>query len=244
MDHVDLYGEHRTLFGPPTLPVKVKVSAASYLAVDGTGDPNSAQFSRAMEALYSAAFTLKFALKREGRMEFRIMPLEGLFWSGKPALPRAAARGGPVRGTSARSAAQGAPTRARDWHWTAMIMIPKGVRDSDLEAALAEMERKRLGRDAMPAVRLEQLREGLCAQVMHVGPYADESPTIAALRAFIKAEGCRPVGKHHEIYLSDPRRTPAAKMKTVIRQPMVPVSPRPPAARPAARSQALKTHRR
>ncbi len=127
------------------------------------------------------------------------MPLEGLFHAKDPAV-----------------FLQG---RKREWRWTIMILVPKAVTARRLAAARAALMEKRKV-TSMPAVRLEKLSEGLCAQVLHVGPYAAERPTIEGLHAFMREQGYTFAGPHHEIYMGDPNRTAPARLKTIVRQPV------------------------
>lgn len=183
----------------PREPCLVKVPACQYLMVDGKGDPNTSKdFSAAIQALYGLSYTLKFMLKDEG-VEFVVMPLEGLFNADDPEVF--------LRGNK------------KAWRWTLMILQPRGVTQKRLSAARGELMKKK-GLSSLPDVRLAKLSEGLCVQVLHIGPYAAERPTIEGMHAFMKEKGLDFAGAHHEIYISDPTRTAPAKMKTVIRQPV------------------------
>ncbi len=198
---IDLVREFKEPYAPGREPATVEVPVFSFLMVDGHGDPNVAPgYGHAVEALYSVSYTLKFALKRgpEG-LDYRVMPLEGLWW-----VPDMSAF--TIEDKSA-------------WDWTMMIRQPEQVDEDLFEQALAKATRKK----ELPAanlLRLERFAEGLAAQVMHIGPYSAEGPTIQRLHAFIADQGYERAGKHHEIYLSDPRRAAPGKMKTVLRQPM------------------------
>jgi hypothetical protein len=178
-------------------PSIVDVPALQFLMVDGTGNPNRpGAFQDAIQALYSLSYGAKFMLKKTGT-EFRVSPLEAL-WGSPGGLD---------------------PSKKSEWRWTAMIMQPAEVTPSVVEKVRAEaMGKKPLA--ALPRVRLERFREGLSAQVMHVGPYGDEAPTILRLHEFIEKHGYRLAGRHHEIYLGDPRRSAPERLKTLIRQPM------------------------
>jgi hypothetical protein len=179
--------------------VMINAPPVSYLMVDGQGDPNTAQAYRpAVESLYATAFTIKFACKANGR-DFVVMPLEGL-WSA-PDPESFVAR------------------RKDEWDWTMMIMVPDYVDDETFLAARIRA-RKKLG--ALPeSLRLESLEEGLCLQALHVGGYDDEGPLLARLHGEIMPSGGYDfAGRHHEVYLSDPRKTAPEKLKTVIRQPV------------------------
>jgi hypothetical protein len=178
-------------------PSIVDVPAMRFLMVDGTGNPNEpGDFQNAIQALYSLSYGAKFALKKQG-VEFKVSPLEGL-WGSAGGLN---------------------PNQKADWKWTAMIMQPAEVTPTVLEKVRAEALRKK-PLPALSRVRLEQFREGLAAQVMHLGPYSAEAPTIARLHEFIEKQGFRRIGKHHEIYLGDPRRSAPERLKTLIRQPI------------------------
>jgi hypothetical protein len=178
-------------------PSIVDVPELQFLMIDGTGDPNKAgPFQDAIQALYSLSYGAKFMLKKDG-IEFRVSPLEGL-WG---------------------SAGGFNPSKKAGWRWTAMIMQPPEVTPSVLEKVRAEAMRKK-PLPAVPRVRLEAFREGLSAQIMHLGPYSAEAPTIARLHEFIQKQGYRLKGRHHEIYLGDPRRSAPERLRTLIRQPM------------------------
>lgn len=198
-DKVDLRRELKALYAPPKgKVVLVDVPAISFLMVDGAGDPNSAPaYREALEALYAVAYTLKFAMKASGR-DFAVGVLEGLWWADDQA----------VFLTGDRAA----------WRWTMMIAVPDFVTPEAVDAAKA----KAAARKDLPAaarLRLESFHEGTAVQTLYLGPYSAEGPTIAGLHAHIEGLGKRLHGKHHEIYLSDPRRTAPEKLKTVIRQP-------------------------
>jgi len=184
----------------PRQPVLVKVPSLKFLMVDGQGDPaKSPDFRDAIGALYGLAYTMKFMLKARGVTEAVPMPLEGLFWADDMSAFMKARRG--------------------EWKWTLMLLQPAAVDAKLLQKARADLLRKKKGAK-LPTVRLRRFAEGTCAQVLHLGPYAEERPTIAGLHRFIEESGYALTGKHHEIYLSQPGRGDPAKMKTVIRQPV------------------------
>jgi hypothetical protein len=198
---VDFKRELRELYAPRREPSLVEVPELAFLMVDGHGDPNTAAAYRdAIETLYAVAYTAKFTVRQAPNgVDFGVMPLEGLWWA--PQMSKFT--------TEDKSA----------WSWTAMIMQPAPVTAEIVEAARDKVAAKK----ALPALellRFEPWREGLAAQLMHLGPYADEGPTIKRLHAFIAEQGYEPTGKHHEIYLSDPNRSAPEKLRTVIRQPV------------------------
>jgi hypothetical protein len=191
--HWQLY---RAKVGVPEL---VEVPVARFLMIDGHGNPNmSSTFAETVQTLYSGAYAIKFALKKAGGPDERVAPVEGLWW-GSEAVDFAA-------------------SSKDDWNWTMMIRIPDAATDELVASALTNAAAKKPDL-AFDRVRVEQFAEGLAAQVMYVGPYAEEGPTIAALHAFVAEHGYRRAGKHHEIYLGDPRRADPARLKTVLRQP-------------------------
>jgi hypothetical protein len=178
----------------------VEVPPQQFVAVDGVGDPNtSADYVRAVEALYAVAYTVKFASKRAGR-DFVVGPLEGLWWSADPSV---------------------FTTRAKEsWHWRMLISVPDWVTaDQVKESTDAALAKKKL--PTIADVRHETLREGTAAQVLHIGSYDDETPLLTHLHdEYLPANNLTLTGLHHEIYLGDPRRTAAEKLRTVIRQPV------------------------
>jgi len=204
---VDLVKQLKPLYAPsPRHPAIVEVPELSFLMIDGRGDPNSSEaYQDALGALYGIAYTLKFTLKKaEPERDFKVAPLEGLWWA------------------DTEAPSMDALQADRDsWNWTMMIAVPDGVTAAEVAAAAVAAARRR----PLPAagrVRLERVAEGLAAQIMHVGPYSAEAPTIARLHAFVDAEGYELRGRHHEIYLGDPRRTAPERLKTVIRHPVSP----------------------
>ncbi|MFQ5400452.1 MAG: GyrI-like domain-containing protein [Anaerolineae bacterium] len=204
MVKIDLKKELKPLYRPSAKKMAfIDVPQMNYLMVDGRGDPNTSQaYQEAVEALYALAYTLKFMMKK-GRVgqDYVVMPLEGLWWVDDMEM---------------------FSMEDKDsWQWTAMILQPDPVTQAMLEQAVGEVIRKK-NPAAIGRVRLESWAEGLAAQIMYIGPYAEEAPTIAMLHQFIEDNGYTLRGKHHEIYLSDPRRTAPERLKTIIRQPVAP----------------------
>jgi hypothetical protein len=179
----------------------VDVPAQQFIAVEGKGNPNtSASYARAVEALYAVAYALKFTSKRALGRDFVVGPLEGLWWSDDPEV---------------------FTVRAKDlWHWTMMINQPEWIgEDLIKEATDTALVKKKL--PAIGTVRPLVLSEGRSAQLIHIGSYDDEGPALARLhQEFIPGNALHEAGLHHEIYLSDPRKTEAGKLKTVLRQPV------------------------
>lgn len=201
---IDLKKTHKDLFSARRAPRLVDVPPLPYFMVDGQGPPAGEAYQETIQALYSTAYTLKFALKNAGRTDFVVAPLETLWWSDDPrALDE---------------------NRRDEWRWTGMVMQPDHVTDADLQAALGGLRRKGIRNPAHDRLRLDTLEERRAAQLLYVGPYDAMGPSVAQLRTFVAAEGYRPAGRHHDIYLSDPRRTAPEKLKTILRQPVAPVS--------------------
>lgn len=201
MLQLDFKKDYKALFNPSAKEVGlVEVPKLPYLMLDGTGDPNtSEEFQQAIEALFGLAYTLKFSLKKAGVVEYGVAPLEGQWWVAE----------GDTFSLSDKS----------NWLWTLMIMQPEQVTPELVAQDAQEVEKKK-GSAAARQVRLASLEEGLAAQIMHLGPFATEEPTVAKLYDFIQQKGYQKTGKHHEIYLNDFRRSAPEKLKTVIRQPV------------------------
>ena len=183
----------------------VDVPDLQYLMVDGHGDPNnSPAFGEAIEALYPVAYKLKFTSKQELGRDFVVPPLEGLWWADDPA----------------------AFTTARDkskWHWTLMIMVPKWLGPADVETAI-QLAGAKNAPARLDDLRLEELSEGRCVQILHVGPFDDEGSVLARLHnEFIPGHQVQMTGRHHEIYFSDFRKIAPEKWRTILRQPVTPV---------------------
>lgn len=199
-EKLDLKKVRRELFTAPLNRfVLIDVPEVLYLMVDGEGDPNaSPDYARAVSWLYTTAYALKFAWKAKGK-DFTVAPLEGLWWAENPASFVA--------------------RRKSEWSWTMMIMVPDFVGPEDFEAARQKAVGK-LGAPP-PSLRLDRLCEGSSLQALHVGSYDEEGPLLAELHGRIMPEdGYDFAGHHHEIYLGDPRKTEAAKLKTILRQPV------------------------
>lgn len=201
MQKIDYKKELKHLYRPSARAVtQVDVPPLRFLMIDGEGDPNTSQaYAQAVEALFAVSYAAKFKLKRGAQMiDYAVMPLEGLWWA---------------EDLSAFSA-----NDRSKWKWTMMIMQPHFVDAAEIRLAIDQVKRKK-SLPSLDALRLEDFAEGLCAQVLHVGPFSEEGPTVKRVHDFIDATSAL-TGKHHEIYLSDIRRSDPAKWKTIIRQPM------------------------
>jgi hypothetical protein len=199
MDKVDLKKELKNLYNPSTKEVSfVEVPDMNFLVIDGEGAPEGQQYMDAIHTLYPIAYALKFMVKKTKGIDYGVMPLESLWWM--------------------NDMSQFSTKRKDEWKWTAMIMQPKYVSEADFKEALIQVKKKNL--PAVGKVRFESFYEGKVAQIMHVGPYSEEGSNVQKIHAAIKASGHQLSGKHHEIYLGEPRKTAPKKLKTVLRQPM------------------------
>ena len=208
MSKLDLKKTYKELYsGKPGEVVEVQVPKFNYLMIDGKGYPGSSQeYQDAMSTIYPVAYTLKFASKKKGR-DYTVMPLEGLWW----------AEDFKVFTTEFME-------RKDEWLWTSLVMQPDFITQQDIVQSIKEIKEKNKPLPSIDKLRLGSLEESLSAQIMHIGPYSEEGPNIEKLHRFIHNLGGEfngHVQKHHEIYLSDPRRTKPERLKTIIRQPYV-----------------------
>ena len=203
MNKIDYKKEYKDLYNGKVGAINtVDVPPMNYLMIDGKGDPNtSKEFTEAIETLYPVAYTLKFMCKRELNIDYGVMPLEGLYW--------------------AVDMEKFDVNDKDSWLWTLMIMQPEIITKDMCIKALEQVKAKK-NPPALDKIKFEKLAEGRSAQVMYVGPYAKEGPTVLKLHDFIRNDGGKLNGemkKHHEIYLNDMSRTAADNLKTIIRQP-------------------------
>lgn len=204
----DFKKEYKEFYLPKNKPELVTVPPANYVAVRGTGDPNEegGAYQQAVGVLYAVSYTLKMSYKgdhkMEGFFEYVVPPLEGFWW---------------------QEGIDGADySNKRGFHWISVIRLPDFVTKEDFDWAVREASRKKK-LDCSSAEFLT-IDEGLCVQIMHLGSYDDEPATVALMDEFLSANGCENDFSarrlHHEIYLSDPRKSPPEKQKTVIRHPV------------------------
>lgn len=204
MKKVDLKKELKELYVPSSKEVSiVRVPKMNFLMIDGIGDPNTSKaYSDSIETLYSVSYSIKFILKKEKEIDYVVMPLEGLWW--------------------AEDMGQFSTKNKDKWKWTSMIMQPDFVDKKVFEMAFEQVKIKK-NLLMLSKIRFQSFSEGLSVQIMHIGPYSAEIPTIEKLHKFVKESGHNLRGKHHEIYLSDPRKTAPERIKTIIRQPIEPI---------------------
>lgn len=202
-EKINYLKEWKTLYQPPVnKPVLVDVPAHTYLMIDGSGDPNtSSEYQAAIQTLFSLSYALKFTIKKEQGIDYGVLPLEGLWW-----------------GTPQGQHIFTSEDKAR-WYWTAMILQPDPVTAELVERVSAETAKKK-DLPAASKVRFETLHEGLSMQAMHIGSFDAEGPLVDLMARMIQEGGYRAAGKHHEIYLSDFRRTAPEKLRTIIRHPV------------------------
>lgn len=201
-DKVDLKKALKPFFAAPLAGwAEVVLPLRPYLMVDGSGAPGSADYVAALEVLYPAAYAVKFFSKQDLGRDYGVPPLEGLWWADD-------------------HTAYTQPDRRDEWRWTLLLMLPDWVAPEHVAAALARLAAKRPGLH-LARVRMATLEEGRCLQHLHVGPFAAEAPKLAELHHRIMPErGLTFTGHHHEIYLSDPRKTVPEKLRTILRQPV------------------------
>ncbi|WP_336694718.1 GyrI-like domain-containing protein [Delftia acidovorans] len=202
MEKFDIKKACKTLYGAPRGKfVVIDTVPLNYFMIDGTGDPNRAPaHAEGVQALYAASYTLKFMSKADLHRDYTVPPLEGLWWA---------------------EDMDDFVTRRKDrWCWTMMIAVPDFVEKPMVEAAIDKaMEKKGLA--ALARLRFERLEEGPAVQTLHIGAYDDEGPVLRQLhQQFMPSNGLVPSGHHHEIYLGDPRKTPAERLRTILRQPV------------------------
>jgi len=203
---IDLKKELKHLYAPSAKKVEiVSVPKFSFAMVDGQMKPGetpekSPAFQEALTALYGISFTLKFMSKLRERnpIDYTVMALEGLWWVDSGEFDFDA---------------------AKTWKWTLMMMQPDHITEEMYQEALQQL-RKKKGNPALSRLRFEAFREGLCVQTLHIGPYSAEPQTIERMRSFAQENGYTYCGRHHEIYLGDPRRAKPEKLRTVLRHPV------------------------
>jgi hypothetical protein len=206
METLDLKKQLKFLYQPSAKVVEVvDVPCFHYLSIDGQIEAghmpgDSPNFAESTQAIYSAAYTLKFALKqrKEAPIDFPVMALEGLWWTETGAYDLQKADG---------------------WKYTLLILQPEQITQEMFAEAVVKINKKKTN-PALARLRLAEFSEGRCIQIMHIGPYADEARTLQKMDEYAAAHGLRLHGKHHEIYLGDPRKAQPEKMKTVLRHPI------------------------
>jgi hypothetical protein len=216
MTKIDFKKEYKDLYQPTSKTFElVDVPPMQYLMIDGRGDPNTSQeYQDAIEALYALAYKIKFMSKNALGKDYVVPPLEGLW--GSPEMVFS------LEGITDEDQwlKQFKASKRDSWQWTMMILQPNWITE---EIFLQAFDEVRSGKNpaSLEKIRLEGYHEGLCVQILHVGPYANEGPILAQMHTqFIPENSYTEAGQHHEIYLSDPRKTVPEKLKTILRQPV------------------------
>lgn len=198
MGKTDLVKQDKEYYSAKNKPEIREFKELNFLAILGKGEPAGTEFTKAVEALYPLAYGVKKIYKQK-EMDFTVPKLDGLWWvnSDKPALE----------------------VPGNEWHWKLLIRMPDFVTNEMVEQAKTEVIRKK-GIKLIEKIQFEEISEGKCVQIMHIGPYSTEPETIQQMKDFMTENGLVENGLHHEIYLSDPRKTEPQKMKTILRQPV------------------------
>jgi hypothetical protein len=201
-DKIDQSEEYKHLYQPSAkAPVIVTVPPFNFITLEGRGDPNSSQlYQDTLQSLYQMAYTLKFGIKKAEGVDFQVMPLEGLWWAEDMLNFLTGDKG--------------------CWLWRMMIAQPPLVTAEWVERARGQALAKKDAAPRLRDVQFQTYAEGLCVQILHLGPYSAEGPNVQRIHTFAHEQGYQLAGLHHEIYLGDPRRTAPEKLKTVLRQPI------------------------
>lgn len=206
MEKLDLTKKYKAYYTAKPKPEIVTIPPTRYLSIEGLGDPSQPLFTEKLQALYPVAYTLKFICKSRGQ-DFVVPKLEGLWWYDENKYPNVTFTGTPTN------------VKREDWQYRLLIRIPDFVKESDVVNAIAVVQEKK---QVEPAgeIRMHELNEGKVVQMLHVGPFDKEPETLQKIYAFTKEHDLKKNGLHHEIYLSDFRKTPPEKLKTILREPV------------------------
>jgi hypothetical protein len=199
-EKIDLGRIHKEAYAAPKKPVLLDIGPATYLAISGQGEPGGPLFIQHIGALYGVAFTVKMTRKFPSQQDYVVGKLEAQWWCDG-------------------SEENFAHVPKDQWRWRLLIRTPEFVTAGELARAV-EVLKKKGKTEPVEAVRLESLAEGRCVQMLHIGPYDREDETLAVMKAHAEKHGLKFQGRHHEIYLSDPRRIPPEKLKTILRHPV------------------------
>jgi hypothetical protein len=203
-DKIDFKKENKNIYSPKNNPKIITIPKFLFLMIEGVdARPESKDFQEAIQALFSVAYKIKFTVKKEQQFDYTVMPLEGLWW--------------------AEDMQDYLDYNKENWRWTLMIRQPDFITPILFTRALSEVKRK-IKNSALEKIKLENYTEGLCVQMMHIGPFATEHEDIIAMHKLITNQGGTYDGqfqKHHEIYLNDFRKTAPEKLKTILRQPFI-----------------------
>lgn len=196
---LDLFELHKEEYKATREPMLVNTTAGKYLTVEGVGAPGAELFTARLEALFSVAYGIKMDKKESGK-DYKVAKLEGLWWG-------------------SRGPGDFSQDPKEEWNWKLIIRTPEFVSVEDLARTASALLEKGKSPE-VKRVKLETIDEGLCVQILHIGPYSEERPAIEKLNRFAEQQGLSFHGLHHEIYLSDFRRIPAERLKTILRMPV------------------------
>ncbi len=200
-EKIDLFKHFKAEYKATAKPAFVQTTPATYLMIEGRGAPGGDEFQECIGALYSMAFTIKMTRKAAGLGDYTVCKLEDLLY-----------------GPDGNDDFGNLPKE--DWHWTLMIRTSEYVKQADLDKAVKSLLSK--GKcEKVREVKLAALNEGKCVQILHVGPYDQIGDTALKMQEFTQENGLSFTAKHHDIYLSDPRRVPPERLKTILRRPVV-----------------------
>jgi len=205
MEKIDLTKTHKAYYTAKRKPELVTIERATFLSICGKGDPSQRLLAERIETIYPVAYTIKFRFKEKGK-DFVVPKLEALWWYDEQKYP-------------GRTMADAVSIPRSDWEYRLLIRMPQFVMRGDLDEAVDAVAKKK-GLTAARNVELFELTEGRCVQMMHVGPFSKELETLKVINTFCQEHNLKRNGFYHEIYLSDFRKTPPEKLKTILREPV------------------------
>lgn len=211
MEKLDLTKQYKNYFNAKTSPEIILVEAAQFISIKGKGDPSEKPFTERIEALYAAAYTIKFDFKVKEK-DFAVAKLEGLWWFDEDKYQGKTISNSPVE------------VPRSEWEYRLLIRLPDFVTESDVKNAITKVLAKK-NIDLANEISFYQMSEGKSVQMLHIGPFATEPETLQKIGDFIEANKLTRNGLHHEIYLSDFRKTAPEKLKTILREPVKSVNP-------------------
>lgn len=206
MMKTDLFKRHKSYYSATTTPELVTVESATYLSLQGRGDPSGPAYGQNLEALYAVAYTLKFGCKARGQ-DFVVARLEAQWWFDEQRYGHISMEEAPL-----------AIPRS-EWDYRLLIRLPGELTEADVSVAKTDAAHKK-NRPGIERVQFFEQHEGLCVQMLHIGAFDREPESLVQIRAFCEQHALRKNGLHHEIYLSDFRRTKPGKLRTILREPV------------------------
>ena len=206
MKKLDLTKTDKTYYSAKSVPQLINLPPTRYIAIQGKGDPDGSAFAASVQALYATAYILKFNHKAKGN-DFTVPKLEGLWWHENQLQPLTEMANTPI------------DIPREQWHYRLLIRLPDFVEADEIPTATTRViSEKQLGQ--AQNVEYFELHEGKCIQIMHIGPFSDEPKTLAIIASFAMQHKLEQNGRHHEIYLSDFRKTSPEKLRTILREPV------------------------